>query len=124
MHSTTKKDMKMTSITHNDLPDAVAQTLEKICLIEEKINRLVEMVRPKENRQLMNVAELTDYLPSHPKEQTVYSWTSNRKIPFHKKGRSIMFDKGEIDAWLMSGYYGKTEEELENEAKAYIKSKK
>lgn len=114
----------MTDINHNNLPDAVAKTLAKICSLEEKIDLLVGTMHPKENRQLMNVAELINYLPSHPKEQTVYSWTSSRKIPFHKKGRSIMFDKAEIDAWLLSGFCGKTQEELENEAKAFLKGKR
>lgn len=110
--------------TFNDLPQMMTTVIEMLEELGKKFEAMNAFPHIKEERQLMNVAELIDYLPSHPKEQTVYSWTSNRKIPFHKKGRSIMFDKAEIDAWLLSGFHGKTQEELESEAKAYIKSKK
>lgn len=45
-------------------------------------------------------------------------------IPFHKKGRSIMFDKAEIDAWLQKSDYMKPVDEIEQEAKSFINNKK
>jgi hypothetical protein len=71
----------------------------------------------------MNLKELREYLPSHPAEQTVYGWTSCHQIPFHKKGKRIMFLKSEIDDWLHAGKM-KSQKELEEEAENFIKSKR
>ena len=71
----------------------------------------------------MNLKELREYLPSHPAEQTVYGWTSCHQIPFHKKGKRIMFLKSEIDDWLHDGKMN-LQKELEQEAENFIKSKR
>lgn len=73
--------------------------------------------------QWMNLRELCDYLPSHPAAQTVYGWTSCHLIPFHKKGKRIMFLKEEIDTWLHEGKI-KSHKELSKEAEEFIKSKR
>jgi|APCry1669189204_1035204.scaffolds.fasta_scaffold28193_3 predicted DNA-binding transcriptional regulator AlpA len=51
----------------------------------------------------MNLQELCDYLPDHPKPQTVYSWVSNKVIPVNKGSKHLRFLKSEIDQWLKSG---------------------
>lgn len=111
-------------IINNSLNDKLTLVLTKLDSIEK---RLCEHITPMEEHQeakWLNVAELCEYLPSHPKVQTVYSWTCSRKIPFHKKGRSIMFDKMEIDQWLQDGCHYKTEQDLKEEAIKYIESKR
>lgn len=75
---------------------------------------------PNQEYRWLNVTQLCEYLPSHPKKQTIYSWTSKKRIPYHKKGRSIMFDKGEIDAWLLDGEHFKSESDIEREAKEFV----
>ena len=67
--------------------------------------------------------ELCEYLPSHPAEQTVYGWTSCHQIPFHKRGKRIMFLKSEIDAWLHDGKR-KSQKELAEEAAQFINAKR
>lgn len=49
-------------------------------------------------KRLMDVAELSGYL-SVPLP-TLYTWTHQRKIPHFKVGRSVRFDRVEIDSWL------------------------
>ena len=71
----------------------------------------------------MFLKELFDFFPSHPAEQTVYGWTSCHQIPFHKRGKRIMFLKSEIDTWLRDGKV-KSEKDLEDEAAQFIKSKR
>ena len=73
--------------------------------------------------QWMNLKELCDYIPSHPAEQTVYGWTSCHLIPFHKRGKRIMFLKSEIDEWLHADKI-KSDKNLEDEAAQFIKSKR
>ena len=79
---------------------------------------------PKAISWMMNkLKELCDYLPSHPAEQTVYGWTSCHQIPFHKKGKRIMFLKSEIDTWLHESKI-KSPKELETDALRYVQSKR
>ena len=42
--------------------------------------------------------ELSQYLSIAV--QTVYEWTSQKKIPFVKLGRLVRFDQQEIDKWM------------------------
>ena len=85
--------------------------LAKVSALEEKLDRL-QPAPQAEGKQWLNMAELIDYLPNHPAEQTVYGWTSARKIPFHKQGKSIMFKKSEIDAWLEGSTYRKSQKDF------------
>ena len=111
------------NITFEDLPKAMSWMMDKLNKLDSKIDSLnnISQVRPAD--QWMNLKELCEYLPSHPAEQTVYGWTSYHQIPFHKRGKRIMFLKSEIDAWLRDGKV-KSEKDLENEAARFIKSKR
>ena len=111
-------------ITHNDMHEVLTLILSKLNALDERISNMAHFSTESEMVEWLNVTELCKYLPSHPREQTVYSWTCSRKIPFHKKGRSIMFDKKEIDQWLQNSSHYKSEQDLEDEAKSFIESKK
>ena len=49
-------------------------------------------------RRLVDVKEIADYigLSAH----TVYTWVSQRRIPFTKVGRLTKFDLRTIDEWI------------------------
>lgn len=115
--------MERKEVTHyctHPIWDAI---LAKVTVLEEKLDHF-QPVMQVENVQWLNIAELIDYLPNHPAEQTVYGWTSARKIPFHKQGKSIMFKKSEIDAWLEGGIYRKSKKDLQEEAEAFVNGKR
>ena len=114
--------MNTQQISFNDMPEVLAVVLSKLEALDEKVGRL--QPAPKEDdQQWFNLPDLISYLPNHPAEQTVYGWTSTRKIPFHKKGKSILFKKDEIDAWLQNGTYHKSEQDLEREASEFVSNK-
>ena len=50
------------------------------------------------DRRFLGIDELTEYL-GLPKS-TRYVWTSQRRIPYLKIGRSLKFDVKEIEEWL------------------------
>jgi len=50
------------------------------------------------DRRLLNVEELSEYL-GLPKN-TIYSWVSQRRIPFVKCGRLTRFDLQKIEKWI------------------------
>lgn len=51
--------------------------------------------------KLLNVNEAAIFLNLAP--QTLYGFTSNRTIPFIKKGKKLYFEKSALEKWLSSG---------------------
>ena len=119
----TDNDMDDKNITFEDLPKAMSWMMDKLNKLDSKIDGLNNIPQVRSADQWMNLKELCEYLPSHPAEQTVYGWTSCHQIPFHKRGKRIMFLKSEIDAWLHDGKR-KSQKELAEEAAQFINAKR
>jgi len=60
-------------------------------------------------KTLFTIEEASEYL--RVPKNSIYKYTSKRKIPFLKFGKRILFDKHEIDEWLEQ-YSRKTVEEI------------
>ena len=116
--------MEQQDLTHYCTHPIWDVILAKVTALEEKLDNIhfQPAVQAEESRW-MNVTELIKYLPNHPAEQTVYGWTSARKIPFHKTGKSIVFKKSEIDEWLEGSTYHKSDRDIAQEAAAFIARK-
>ncbi|MCM1139999.1 MAG: helix-turn-helix domain-containing protein [Muribaculum sp.] len=110
--------------TFNDIPELMMALMDKVDRLGELVHMHFQAGSDTDERIWFNVDGLRKYLPSHPRRQTIYSWTSTRRIPFHKKGRSIMFDKDEIDAWLQDSNHMKSDAELGREAEEFINRKR
>ena len=54
--------------------------------------------------------------------QTLYSMVCRKEIPYYKRGRSVFFDKGDIEKW-MRGMRVASNEEIEERAEAYIENR-
>ena len=104
-------------ISFNDVPKAVAHLINKV----EKIETLLIAKQPpaQEADQWLNLNDLCAYHPDHPAKPTVYAWISQRSIPYHKKGKKLMFLKSEIDAWFKEGRR-KTAAEIQAEAQQFV----
>ena len=111
------------NITFEDLPKAMTWMIDKLNELTSKVDSINNQTVQPQTDQWMNLKELCVYLPNHPAEQTVYGWTSCHQIPFHKRGKRIMFLKSEIDTWLHDGKI-KSQKELEAEATLFLKSKR
>ena len=62
------------------------------------------------NKEVLNFCDMLAY--TGMSESRLYKLTSARKIPFSKVGRSLYFDKKQIEEWLMSSP-NLTDDELE-----------
>jgi len=104
-------------LSFNDVPKAVAHLINKV----EKIETLLITNQPKvqEGDQWLNLNDLCKYHPDHPAKPTVYAGIGQRSIPYHKKGKKLMFLKSEIDNWLKEGRR-KTAAEIQAEAEQYV----
>jgi excisionase family DNA binding protein len=106
-------------ISFNDVPKAVAHLIRKV----EKIETLLsaEQTTQPEGDQWFNLDDFCKYHPDHPAKPTVYAWIGQRSIPYHKKGKKLMFLKSEIDSWLKEGRR-KTAAEIQAEAQQFVTS--
>ena len=105
------------AISFNDVPQALAQLIDKV----EKIETLLSVPQhpQQEADRWLNLGDLCAYHPDHPAKPTVYAWIGQRSIPYHKKGKKLMFLKSEIDVWLKEGRR-KTAAEIQAEAVRYV----
>ena len=89
----------------------------------DAINRKLSasMGNNKDEDERMDVTEAQKYIPGHPAVQTIYGWTSNNMIPYHKVGKRIYFLKSELDAWLSKEQH-KSKDDLREEAEEYVNS--
>ena len=75
------------------------RTLVKDCLSESiKENSLI---KETDSDKLFSIKEASIYLNLAP--QTIYGFTSNRVIPFIKKGKKLYFKKSDLESWLCDG---------------------
>ncbi|MCC8038338.1 MAG: helix-turn-helix domain-containing protein [Bacteroidales bacterium] len=111
-----------TTVTYDTLPQAVTYLIKEMERLHARMDNITAPAPEKEDRW-MTVAELCDYLPQHPSTQTVYGWTSTNQIPFHKRGKHVLFLMSEIDRWLTQGAV-KSHGQLAEEALAFIANKK
>ena len=104
-------------LSFNDVPKAVAHLIDKV----EKIETLLITKQPQaeEADQWLNLNDLCKYHPDHPAKPTVYAWIGQRSIPYHRKGKKLMFLQSEIDNWLKEGRR-KTAAEIQAEAEQYV----
>jgi len=114
--------MAENNLPFDAMPRMLADIAQKLESIECKVNNLYTPQK-EEGDIWLNLKDLCQYLPNHPAEQTVYGWTSTNFIPYHKKGKSIVFLKSEIDDWLRNGKK-KSFMDIEREAKAFVQRNK
>ena len=114
--------INMEEVRFEDLPRIVSNLAMRIDELCGKINKVLPQVEIS-CEKWFSVDELREYLPQHPVRQTIYGWTSNAIIPFHKKGKSLRFKKSEIDKWLNEGYCSDISE-IEKEAEEFINNKR
>lgn len=110
-------DFARNELSFNDVPKAVAHLINKVEKIETLLN--AEQKAQPETDQWLNLNDLCKYHPDHPAKPTVYAWIGQRSIPYHKKGKKLMFLKSEIDSWLKEGRR-KTAAEIQAEAEQYV----
>lgn len=103
-----------TTLTFEQLPQAVATLIEEVRDMKELLSgNVATTTATNDTDRWFTVKELCNYLPTKSKPQTVYGWRLNKLIPYHKKGKRLLFLKSEIDEWLLSERFRKAKA-LEN----------
>ena len=113
--------MFQNELSFNDVPQAITHLISKVENIETLL--LAKQPQPQDTDQWLNLDDLCKYHPNNPAKPTVYAWIVQRLIPYHKKGKKLMFLKSEIDAWLKEGRR-KTAAEIQAEVQDYVNNHK
>ena len=114
--------------TFDMIPMLMANLLEDNKILSAKLDDISKKIsavnkNSKDDDRRMDVTEAQKYIPGHPAVQTIYGWTSNNMIPYHKVGKRIYFVKSELDAWLLKEGH-KSQDDLRREAEEYVNSRR
>lgn len=95
--------------------DSRLQRIEKLLeqLLKTPIDRDIAVGVPA----VMTIDQISDYL--HLSKSHLYKLTSQRDIPYVKKGKRLYFQKSAIDEWLLEGKQW-TNDDIEKQALDYI----
>ena len=112
--------------TFEMIPTLMVNLIEDNKVLSAKLDAInrklsASMGNNKDENERMDVTEAQKYIPGHPAVQTIYGWTSNNMIPYHKVGKRIYFLKSELDAWLSKEQH-KSKDDLREEAEEYVNS--
>jgi hypothetical protein len=76
------------------LPQAIAHLIGTTDKIEYMLTQ--QHTPQQEENHWFDINALRQYLPDLPARQTVYQWVAAKSIPFHKKGKKLIFLKTDI----------------------------
>lgn len=95
---------KIILTTPDELRQIIAETVRDVIRPENEQDSNPQQELPDNNAALpeyLNVEQAAKYL--RLSKQTVYGFTSSRKIPFIKRAKRLLFRKSELDTWLQEG---------------------
>lgn len=99
-HDNTSSDNTMPSFDR--LPYYVASLMRKVDTVMEKLDRLISAPQEEADQHpVLDIREASELLGKSV--GTIYSLTSQKAIPFSKRGNKLYFFKDELLAWIKSG---------------------
>lgn len=93
----------MENITFEQLPQAVSMLIEKVGLLTDRVEKLLGNASSQhgEAHTLLSLNETAALLGKS--SSTIYAMTSEKRIPYHKRGNKLYFFEDEIIAWIEQG---------------------
>lgn len=91
--------MEKQPLSFEQLPQVVAEILNRICDIQSSIER--DTARKEEPPELLNADQAAKFI--HIAKPTLYNLVSKRKIPHVKKGKRLIFYRSELLEYLNNG---------------------
>lgn len=93
----------MNNITFEQLPQAVSMLIEKVGLLTDKVDKVLGKTSQQdgEGHNLLSLKDVAALLGKS--SSTIYSMTSDKRIPYHKRGNKLYFFEDEIIGWIEQG---------------------
>ena len=92
------------NLSFDQLPKAVGELLTKVDYVISRLDEKKDAAEASENTnddQMMTLDEACQFIGK--KRSTMYSLTSERRIPYRKRGNKLYFFKKELVEWIQSG---------------------
>ena len=114
----------MDNITLEQLPQAVSMLIEKVGQLADKVEKVLGNTGQRQERRLLTLDDVATLL--NKSSSTIYAMTSDKRIPYHKRGNKLDFCENEIIAWIEQGGTSGTgnEEEFNKRLEALRGSKR
>jgi len=92
------------NLSFDQLPKAVGELLTKVDYVISRLDEKKEVdgsSPTQDDDQMMTMDEACQFIGK--KRSTMYSLTSERRIPYRKRGNKLYFFKKELVEWIQSG---------------------
>jgi excisionase family DNA binding protein len=109
------------NLTFDLLPQAVTQLTNEVSELKRLIIDKQEQAATKQPEQLLTVQEAAEFLKLTV--PTIYSKVSKGELPVMKRSKRLYFSSTELMEYLKGGRK-KSNAEIEQEAEAYLSTKK
>ena len=97
-------DNATNNLSFDQLPKAVGELLTKVDYVISRLDEKkdADCASPsQDDDQMMTMEEACQFIGK--KRSTMYSLTSERRIPYRKRGNKLYFFKKELVEWIQSG---------------------
>ena len=97
-------DNEINNLSFDQLPKAVGELLTKVDYVISRLDEKKDAdgASPTlDDDQMMTMEEACKFIGK--KRSTMYSLTSERRIPYRKRGNKLYFFKKELVEWIQSG---------------------
>ena len=91
----------MDKITFEQLPQAVSLLIEKVGQLADKVDEALGKATQQKGRRLIALDDVATLLGKSA--STIYAMTSEKRIPYHKRGNKLYFFEDEIIGWIEQG---------------------
>ena len=93
----------MGNITFEQLPQAVSTLIERVEQLVGKVDEVLCKAAGKDTgkRSLLSLEEVAALLGKSA--STIYAMTSEKRIPYRKRGNRLYFFEDEVIAWIKQG---------------------
>jgi len=91
----------MDKITFEQLPQAVSLLIEKVGQLADKVDEALGKATQQKGRRLLALDDVAAFLGKSA--STIYAMTSEKRIPYHKRGNKLYFFEDEIIGWIEQG---------------------
>lgn len=91
----------MDKITFEQLPQAVSLLIEKVGQLADKVDEALGKATQQKGRWLLALDDVAALLGKSA--STIYAMTSEKRIPYHKRGNKLYFFEDEIIGWIEQG---------------------
>ena len=114
----------MDKITFEQLPQGGCRLNEKVGQLADKVDKVLGKDGQQNDRRLLALDDVAALLGKSA--STIYAMTSEKRIPYHKRGNKLYFFEDEIIGWIEQGGTSGTgsEEEFNRRLEALRSGKK